>query len=224
MPSTVVHAAVAFLLAVGLLGEFYDRRALGVVLVVMVAPELDTFAGWFLEGAHRALLHNLVFTAVAAALVWWDTTRESSWLRGRFGARGVRLVWVGLFVHTFAHMLFDWSHLDGINLFYPITDRFFNLDGEAFYSTAEGFTQSFVEVTTDPETGQRSVDAGQGGTTENTHVSSPVDPSPDPEPEAVDRRAPIAVQGWQLYLIVLGAFSLVAKKLQSPMPSGDDDE
>jgi hypothetical protein len=223
MPSTVVHAAVAFLLAVGLLGEFYDRRALGVVLVVMVAPELDTFAGWFLEGAHRALLHNLVFTAVAVAVVWWDTTRESSWLRRRFGARGVRLVWVGLFVHTFAHMLFDWSHLDGINLFYPITDRFFNLDGEAFVSTAKGFSQTFIEVTTDAETGQQSIDAGQGGTTQNTHVSSPVDPSPDSEPEAVDRRAPIAVQGWQLYLIALGAFTLVAKKLQSPAPSDGDD-
>lgn len=224
MPSTVVHAAVAFCLAVGLLGEFYDRRALVFVLAVVVAPELDTFAGWFLDGAHRALLHNLVFTAVAAPVLLWDTTRESSWLRERFGARGVRLVWVGLFVHTFAHMLFDWAHLDGINLFYPITDRFFNLDGEAFFSTAEGFTQTFIEVTTDPETGKQSVDAGQGGTTQNTHVSSPVDPSPDPEPGGVDRRAPIAVQGWQLYLIVLGAFTLVAKKLQSPLPSERDDD
>lgn len=224
MPSTVVHAAVAFLLAAGLLGEFYDRRALAVVLVVVVAPELDTFAGWFLDGAHRALLHNLVFTAFAAALVLWDTSRESSWLSERFGARGVRLLWVGLFAHTFAHMLFDWAHLDGINLFYPITDRFFSLDGEAFFSSAERFSQSFIEVSTDPETGQSSVDAGQGGTTRDTHVSSPVDPSSEPEPENVDRRAPIAVQGWQLYLIVLGAFTLVAKKLQSALPSDPNDE
>ena len=224
MPSTVVHAAIGFTVAVGLLGTYYDRRALAVVLVALLIPETDTFAGHVMEGAHRALLHNLVFTALAGGLLFWETARESSWFRGRYGPRGVRLAWVALFVHAFAHMAFDWAHLDGINVLFPLYDRFFQLSGEAYLAPGEGFVQTFVEITADPETGRTSVDAGQGGTTDNTHVASPAQPSKDPEPGPVDRRFPIAVQGWQLYLIGLGAFTLVAKRLQSPVASGRDDD
>ena len=224
MPSTVVHAAVGFTVAAGLLGTYYDRRALVVVLVALLIPETDTLAGWVMDGAHRALLHNYVFTALVGAGLYWDTVREGSWLRGRFGARGLRLAWVALFVHAFAHMAFDWAHLDGINLLFPLHDQFFQLSGEAYLSTADGFVQTFVEVASDPETGRRSVDAGQGGTTNDTHVASPAQPTKDPQPGPVDRRFPIAVQGWQLYLVGLGAFTLVAKQLQGPGPSGRNDD
>lgn len=224
MPSTVVHAAVGFTVAVGLLGTYYDRRALVVVLAALLVPELDTFAGWVLDGAHRALLHNLVGTAVAACLLYWDATRENSWLRGRFGARGVHLAWVALFAHTFAHMAFDWAHLDGINVLYPLYDRFVHLSGEAYLSNTEGFVQTFVEIANDPGSGGPNIDAGQGGTTEDTHVASPTQPSKDPQPGPVDRRFPIAVQGWQLYLVCMGGFTLLAKGIQSPMPSSRDDE
>jgi len=224
MPSTVVHAAVGFTVAVGLLGAYYDRRALAVVLAALLVPEADTMAGWVLDGAHRALLHNLVFTAAAAALLYWDAARSDSWLRGRFGARGVRLAWVALFAHTFAHMAFDWAHLDGINVLYPLHDRFFQLSGEAYLSGAEGFVQTFVEVAEDTGGGGPNVDVGQGGTTEDTHVGSPAQPSRDPDPGPVDRRFPIAVQGWQLYLVAVGAFTLAAKRLQSSLaPEGADD-
>lgn len=215
MPSTVVHVGLGFLVAAGLLGRFYDRRALAVVLLVLLVPEADTVIGVVVEGAHRALLHNVVLAAVAAVGLYWDSTRDDSWLRDRIGPYGVRVLWVGLFVHVFAHLALDWTHLDGINLFYPISDRFFNLDGEMYLSTADGFVQTFVEIGTDPETGRTTIDAGQGGTTQTTHVSSPVDPSGGPEPESVDRRAPIAVQGWQLYLVVVGAFAVVGKRFQS---------
>lgn len=223
MPSTVIHAAVGFTVAAGLLGAYYDRRALAVVLVALLVPETDTLAGWVMDGAHRALLHNLVFTALAGLVLFWETRREGSWLRGRFGPRGVRLAWVAVFVHAFAHMAFDWAHLDGINLLFPLHDRFFQLSGEAYLSTSEGFVQTFVELASDPETGQTTVDAGQGGTTNDTHVASPAQPSKEPQ-EEVDRRFPIAVRGWQLYLVGLGAFTLVAKQLQSPDPSRRDDD
>jgi hypothetical protein len=224
MPSTVVHAAVGFTVAAGLLGAYYDRRALGVVLVALLIPEADTAAGWVMDGAHRALLHNLVVTALVAILLYWETTRDRSWLRDRVGSRGVHLAWVALFVHAFAHMAFDWAHLDGINVLFPLYDRFFQLSGEAYLSPSEGFVQTFVEVATDPETGQQRVDAGQGGTTESTHVASPVQPSRDPDPGPVDRRFPIAVQGWQLYLVALGAFTLVAKRFQTDVAGRRADE
>lgn len=216
MPSSVVHVAFAFLVAVGLLGAYYDRRALLVVFAVVFLPEADTLAGYAMDGAHRTVLHNMVFTAIAAAVLYWDTTREESWLRGRFGDYGVRVAWVCLFAHTFAHMALDWSHLSGINFFWPLVDRFFNLDGQVYLSTAEGFVQTFVDIAEDPETGERTVDAGQGGTTRDTHIGSPAQPSPDPEPGPVDRRFPIAVQGWQLYIVVTGLFALVAKNFQTP--------
>lgn len=225
MPSTVVHAALAFLVVAGLLRGFYGWKALAVVLAVLLVVEVDTFLGWFVDGAHRAALHNLLIPVVAAVFLYWDTCRrEASWIRSRWGAWGVWVAWAALFAHTFAHVLLDMAHLDGINPLYPLYDRFVSLDGEAYISTTEGFVQTFVEIAPDEETGEAAVDVGQGGTTADTHVSSPVDPSPPEAPdEPVDRRAPIAVQGWQLYLVVAGAFTLVAKRLQSPLSSGEND-
>ncbi len=223
MPSTVVHAAVGFTIAAGLLGAYYDRRALVVILGVLLIPETDTAAGYLLDGAHRALLHNLILPAVVGLVLVWETHREPSWLRDRIGRRGIQLAWVALFVHIFAHLAFDWAHLDGINVLYPLVDRFFHLDGDVYLSTTDGFVQTFVEITGDPDSGQQAVDVGQGGTTATTHVASPVQPSSDPQPGPVDRRFPIAVQGWQLYLICLGAFTLAAKRLQTSRSTDTDD-
>lgn len=221
MPSSVVQVGFAFLMGVGLLGTHYDRRALVVLAGVILFPDADTLAGLVIDGAHRALLHNLLLPVLVGALLYWDTTREGSWLRELAGDYGVRVAWVGLFVHVFAHVALDWSHLEGVNLFYPAVDRFFELGGEASLSTADGFVQTFVEVAPDPETGTTTVDAGQGGTTEDTHVANPAQPSDDPDPGPTDRRAPIAVQGWQLYLLVTGLVTLGAKKLQSSPTDGE---
>ena len=216
MPTSVVHAAVAVLLAVGLLGTHYDRRALAVVLAVILFPELDAALGWVMAGAHRSVLHTMVLPAVAAVALYWDTTRTNSWLRGRWGAYGVRVAWVALFVHTFAHIGLDWAHLDGINFFWPLVDQFVTLDGELYYTPTEGLVQTFVDVSVDPETGRQAVDAGQGGTTQTVHVSTPAQPTKEPT-GPVDRRFPIAVNGWQLYLLGTGIFALVARRLQTPL-------
>ena len=217
MPSTVVHAGFALLLAAGLLGAYYDRRALAVLLVVLVLPEADSFLGILMDGAHRTVGHNFVFPAVTAVALYYDTRmREQSWVRERLSDRWVAVAWVALFVHVFAHVAIDWTHLDGVNAFWPLRDRFFRLDGEMLYSTADGFVQTFVDVRIDPETGSRSVDAGAGGTSESVHVGNPVQPrDPDVDiEEPVDRRFPIASRGWRLYLIGLGLFALGARRLQ----------
>lgn len=219
MPSSVVHAALAFLVAVGLLGRFYDRRALVVLLGIVIFPEIDTFAGLFMDGAHRTVLHNMVLAALAGGVLYWETTREGSKVRSLWGARGVRIAWVGLFVHTFAHISLDWTHLSGINALWPLFDQFVTLDGELALSTTDGVVQTFVEISEDPETGQGVIDAGQGGTRAENHVANPAQPSDEPEPGPVDRRFPIAVHGWQLYLVVAGAFTVLAKRLQTPRPS-----
>lgn len=224
MPSSIVHAAFAFLLAVGLLGRFYDRWALAVVFVIVLVPELDTAIGLVMDGAHRTVLHNMVLGTVLGGVLYWETSREESRIYGRWGARGVRIAWVGLFVHTFSHLSLDWAHLSGINVLWPLRDRFFTLDGELALSTTDGIVQTFVEISEDPETGRRAIDAGQGGTTADTHVANPAQPSAEPEPGPVDRRFPIAVRGWQLYLVLTGAFALVAKRFQRPRPSETEGE
>ncbi|GAB3698343.1 metal-dependent hydrolase [Halorubrum pallidum] len=222
MPSTVVHAGFALLLSAGLLGDYYDRRALAALLVIVVLPEVDSFLGPIMPGAHRTVGHTLVFPAVAAVLLYYDTrVRERSLVRTRLDEREradrwIAVAWVALFVHAFAHVGLDWTHLDGVNVAWPLVDRFVRLDGEIVFSTAEGFVQTFVDVRVDPETGRRAVDAGATGTTETVHVNNPVEPR-DPDDiteEPVDRRFPIANAGWRLYLIGLGLFTLAARRLQ----------
>ena len=219
MPTSVVHAALAFVLAVGLLGAYYGPRALAVVLAVIIAPELDALLGFVMPGAHRTVLHTMVLSAVLAGLVYWDIRRPDSWLRNRWGDYGVRVAWVALFVHVFAHIALDWTHLDGINILWPLVDQFVALDGE-LYISSEGLVQTFVDVSLDPATGQQVVDAGQSGTTQSVHVSTPVQPTKEPE-GPVDRRFPIAVGGWQLYLILVGAFTLIARRIQTPRRQHD---
>lgn len=215
MPSTVVHAGFALLLIVGLLGRYYSPRAIVLLLGVLILPEIDTVIGYAMAGAHRTLLHNFVVPSIICLGLVWDFHGDDSWLSKRFGTVGVRLVWVGLFIHIIAHLFLDWAHLDGINLFWPIRDQFFTLSGEMYLSTTEGFVQTFVDIHVDPGTGDTVVDPGGGGTRIETHVPNPVQPRAEPAPGPVDRRFPIAVQGWQLFLVVTGLFTVVAKHVQS---------
>jgi inner membrane protein len=226
MPSTVVQVGLAFLVGVGLLGSYYDRRAAVFLLAVVLFPDADTLVGFVMNGAHRTLLHNAVLPAAGMGVLYWETHyREVSWIRLQVGNYGTRLLWVGFFVHLFAHVFIDWTHLEGVNMLWPLHDQFFKLEGEAYYSTAEGFVQTFVEVFEDPETGQQTVDVGGGGSRQETHVSNPAQPSTgSPSDGPVDRRLPIAVQGWQLYLIVAGLFAAVAKTFQSSPDSDRTDE
>ncbi|SDR38912.1 metal-dependent hydrolase [Natronobacterium texcoconense] len=217
MPSTIVHAGFALLLAAGLWKGTLDRRALAVLLVIVVVPEADTIAGLWMDGAHRALLHNLTIPIVAGLLLYWDTChRERSWLRDRWGGWGVQVAWVGLFVHVFAHMLLDYAHLEGINVFYPVVDQFVRLEGELYYSTTEGFVQTFVEFPTDDVEGT-AMDVGATGTTADTHVDNPVEPTAavegDPD-EPVERLFPVADSGWQFHLVLSGLFVLLARRFQ----------
>ena len=224
MPSTVVHAGFALLLAAALLGDYYDRRALAALLVVLVLPEVDSFLGPVMPGAHRTVGHNLVVPAIGALCLYYDTrVRNRSLVRDRLSDRWVAVAWVAIFVHVSAHVALDCTHLDGVNLFWPLRDQFLALDGEILLSTADGFVQTFVDVRIDPETGARSVDAGATGSTETVHVNNPVEPR-DPDvvtEEPVDRRFPVANGGWRLYLIGLGLFAVVARRVQESGPESE---
>jgi hypothetical protein len=200
MPSTVVHLAVGGVVAAALLGDDFDRRSVAVVLAVTAVPDLDTFAGLFLQGAHRALLHTLLLPAVAGALLAYDTRiRGGSRLRERWGRRGVRVSWVAVAALLLGGVLPDLM-TNGVNAFYPLYDRFLTVDGELLLSNQRGVVQTFVDLSAEPER-----------TTGNTHYWTGVDPSPGDEPENVERIFPVVRSGFQLLVILLGGFTLGAR-------------
>jgi len=200
MPSTVVHLAVGAVVAAALLGDEFDRRAVAVVLAATVIPDVDTFAGLYMQGAHRALLHTLVLPAAAGAVLAYDTRiRAASRLHGRWGPRGVRVAWVALAALVIGGILPDLM-TNGVNAFYPLYDRFLTVNGELLLSNQRGVVQTFVDLSAQPER-----------TTENTHYWTGVDPTRGEEPENVERIFPVVRSGFQLLVIVLGAFTLGAR-------------
>jgi hypothetical protein len=203
MPSTVVHLAVGAVVAAALLGDEFDRRSVAVVLAATALPDVDTFAGLYLQGAHRALLHTFVLPGLAGAVLVYDTRlRPVSRLHGRWGPRGVRVAWVALAALLFGGILPDLM-TNGVNAFYPLYDRFLTVDGELLLSNQRGVVQTFVDLSADPER-----------TTENTHYWTGVDPTRGKEPANVERIFPVVRSGFQLLVVLLGAFTLGARALE----------
>ena len=200
MPSTLVHVAVAGLLGTALLGSSFDRRAILTVMAVAAVPDLDTLLGLWLPGAHRAYLHTLVLPAVLGMLLWWDVTlRSQSAFRRRWGDTGIRVAWVSLTAMVVAHSLYD-GVVNGVNLFWPLQDRFYDLSGHLLYSTQRGVLQTFVDT------------GLVEGTTANTHYYTGVDPNRGAEPEHVERIFHLIQSGERLLLTVAG-FGVVMLRL-----------
>lgn len=225
MPSTLVHVAFGAIVATALLGTAFDRRAVLVVLAVVAAADLDTFAGLVVEGGHRSVGHTLLLPVGAAVLVSLDTWGRGrlswlggeSWLGTRFEGDGVRVAWVCVVTFLVAAIGLDLvmsGRFGGVNLLYPFHDQFYQFDGRAFYSTERGFVQTFVEVTREQTANggtATTVDAGQKGSTAQVHISNPVDPSKGTEPPEVERIFPLVAAGWQLWVVATGAFVLAAR-------------
>jgi hypothetical protein len=198
VPSTVVHVAFGWLLAVALLGAAFDRRALLVSTVVGIVPDLDVFAGFLIAGGHRSVLHTFWIPIVAGALLYYDTTsREASLARSRLGTDRLGLAWAAIAVYAVAGIGLDLV-TGGANVFYPVVDQFFRFDGRFVLSSRNGVVQTFIER--QQETG--TVDAGQMGSTQTVHINSGVDPTRGAEPEGVNRIFPVVQSGWQLLVVV----------------------
>lgn len=199
MPSTLVHVALGALVAAALLGDRFRARTLGVVLAAVVVVDLDVFLGWVVVGAHRAALHTLLWPALGAALIVYDTTvRETSLLVERFGDGAPRVGWTVVAAVTLAAVGPDLV-TNGVNPLYPLHDQFYALDGRLELSNQRGLVQTFVE------------DPGRGSTQETQYYTG-VDPDPDSgggEPvtgeSAPERVFPLVASGTQLLVVVTGA-------------------
>jgi inner membrane protein len=203
VPSTVVHCALAGLLAAGLLGEYFDARAVAVVLAATVIPDLDAFAGFVIPGGHRSVLHTLLFPLAIAALLAYDTRiRGSSFVHERWHARGVRVAWISIAAITFGAIGLDLVG-GGVNLLYPLHNQFYELSGKFLFSNTRGLVQTFVELGEGNEAAR--------GATGQYRIGSGVDPTRGTEPESVERIFPVAQSGWQLLLIFTSVFVLATR-------------
>jgi len=212
----LVHAALAGLIAAGLLGRRLDWRALLVVFGVVAFLDLDAFVALVIPNTHRAAFHTLLVPLAGAVLLAVDARREDPWLRGRFGRQGVHVAWTAVVVYVVAGIGPD-LFTGGANVFYPVYDQFYALDGRIELSTRNGLVQTFVDLSPDPSAG-----GGDGGgaasgssvavgSTDEVHVSSGVDPREGPEPAGVDRVFPLVRSGLQLLLVLTSAVVVGAR-------------
>lgn len=195
MPSTLVHVAIAGLLAAALLGTAFRPRTVAVVLAAAAIPDLDTFLGLYIDGGHRAVLHTLLFPVVLAAVVLWETRRSDSVIRDRWGTRGVRTAWVAVAAVAVAGIGPD-LFSNGVNVLYPVHDQFIELNGEILLSTDKGFVQTFIDLSSEEPAGGAGV-----GSTNTTHYETGVDPQQGAEPADVERVFPLVRSGMEALLV-----------------------
>lgn len=214
MPSTIVHMAFAGMIAAALLGTAFDRRALAVILGVVIFVDLDSFVALLWAPAHRAAFHTLLIPLVGAALIAVDLRRgEDSFLRRRWGTRGVRVAWVAVLAYAAAGIGLDLFSAGGANPLWPLHDQFYEVGGKIELSSEEGLVQTVIDL--GGGNGGSAGGSGGGtvarGSTETVHVNTGVDPVRGDEPENVERVFPIVRSGWQLLLLIVGTAVTVGR-------------
>ncbi|KZN25959.1 hypothetical protein A4G99_05080 [Haladaptatus sp. R4] len=177
------------LLATSLLAEHFDTRAAVVVLAAAAFPDLDTLLGLWIQGGHRAILHNLLLPTAIGIVLLADLVGENR-IEQRWGPYGVRVAWVALVAYVGAGIGLD-LFTNGVNVFYPIHDQFYSVSGKLSFSNKHGIIDTFLQ----PET---------HGTTHTTHYDTGFDLAQGPDPSNEERMFPIVRSGRQL---LLGAMS-----------------
>lgn len=205
MPSTLVHVALAGLLAAGLLGAAFRFRTVLVVLAVTAIPDLDSFIALVLPNTHRAALHTLLLPLLIGLAIVIDDRWGNGWLRQRYGSDGVRTAGVAVVALAVAGVGPD-LFTSGANAFYPLFDQFLVIDGKAVISNQQGFVQTFVEFGSEEPAGGTGV-----GSTNTTHYDSGVDPTEGKEPADVERIFPLVRSGWQLLIVVASTVTLAGR-------------
>lgn len=238
MPSTVVHLAVAGMIAGTLLGDAFDWRSLSVVFAVVFVPDLDSFASLVSSVGHRAALHNVFVPLIAGLALYADLSRgERSYVRRRWGARGIRIAWVSLFCYVTVGIGLDLV-AGAANPLWPVHDQYYHVDGRIELSSQRGLVQTVVDwqpTLSGGETGSGAsggTDGGTGGgsgaesrsigSTNELHLGTGIDPTEGPEPEDVDRVFPIVRSGWQLVVLLVGSV-VTAARFRVDQSVGDEE-
>ncbi|MFC7233899.1 metal-dependent hydrolase [Halosegnis marinus] len=202
MPSALVAAGLAALLAAALLDERdLTPRSLAVVVAAGIAPDLDAVIDVVFEGLHNAALHNVWIPLLVGLAVRWDARRPDSWLRSRYGDRGVRVAWVALAACCFAVAL-DLFNVESAAVLWPVHGRFFGVVGKVGYSTTEGAL--FTLVKPNLGGGELFPEAGSGTVAGGRHIATFLNPADGPDTGVV-RDLVLVGSGWQLLVVLAGA-------------------
>jgi hypothetical protein len=211
MPSTLVHLALAGMVAAALLGTAYGWKSLLLVFAVTAIADLDSFLALVWDPAHRTALHTLVIPIGLGALLWVDLrVRDTSVIVDRWGYWGVRVAWVSLLCYAVVAVLFDMTE-GSVNLLWPLHNQFYALDGKIELSNQRGIVQTFFES----ESG--SVPAPEAvGSTEEVVQTTGVDPGPAEDGGDPERVFPVIGAGWELLVVLSGTVVTLARFRLSP--------
>lgn len=208
MPPTLVTVAVGVLLGVALLGRAFGRRSLALVAFVAALPDLDAVVSLWIRGATNAALHTAFIPLAAAAVLYYDTAREDSWLRGRHGWYGVRLAWVAVAVYAVAGIGLDLFNVSSAAVLYPVSDRYFAIVGKLVLSTQDGVVQTYLAV------GDGWLVDATRGTTGSRHIATWINPTPGTDnPPDAERSLRFVDAGWQLVVVATAAVAVPARVL-----------
>ncbi len=202
MPPTLVNVAVGVLIGIALLGAAFDRRSLAIVALAAGLPDLDAVLSLVVAGSTNAVFHTVFIPALAAGLLYYDTThREQSWIRSRYGWYGVRVGWVAIASYAVAGVGLDLFSTESVALLYPLSDRYYAIVGRFLVSTQEGIVQSYIEL------GDGWLSVASPGTTSTYHVESWITPGDG------ERRLHLIESGWQAVVVITAAAAVPAKAL-----------
>lgn len=207
MPSTLVHVAVAGLLAAALLADAFRVRTLLVVLLAVVVVDLDVFVGYVVLGAHRAAFHTLLWPVLLGAVLTYDAgIRDRSLLAARFGPDAPRTAAVTVLAVVFAGIGPDLM-TNGANLLYPLHDQFYALDGRIQLSNQRGIVQSFVE--------SGSNGGPARGSSQEVQYYTGADPNPAQSGgetnQNVERTFMVVNSGLELLLVAIGVLTVTVR-------------
>lgn len=200
MVSTVVHVSVAVLICCALLpDDVFSLKSLMIAVTPVALLDVDAFFFIISEGLHRALFHNILIPTIVIALIIYDTVvRESSYISRFVDPRYASSIAIASYVSIiFAGIGLDFSDT-GVNIFWPLYDQFYTLEGKLIISSDDGLVQTFIEEPFKDVFEK----TNNTKTTDNFVYRTPANPNPGSS-EPAERIFPIAYKGWRLVLIGL---------------------
>lgn len=204
MPSTVIHLSLAFIIACVLIpNDRFTVRSLLVVSIPVIFLDTDAFFYVVEEGLHRALFHNIIIPTVIVLIFFYDMfIRDESYIGERFNnTTATILIATSYTAVVIAGLSLDFADT-GINLFWPIHDQFYTLEGKFVLSSEDGIVQTFSEFSS----------GESASTTDSVVYNTPINPS---SPSESDRVYPIAYKSWQLVLMIASVVLVPMKIIQA---------
>ena len=200
MPPTLVNVAVGVLLGCALLGAAFDRRSIAIVAAAAALPDADVLLEPLLPGATNAAFHTLLIPTVVTLLLYWETNRQQSWLRERWGAYGVRVAWVALASYLVAGIGLDLFTVEGVALLFPLSDAVYGISGKFVLSTQEGVVVTYLRPESDG-----ALPLWYLGEVPDHRVDSWLSPTDG------ERRLRLVDFGYHLVIVVSAAATLIAR-------------